>query len=182
MKILFVLFSILLLVYLIWPSPFSVTEFNPLPNSVKSTLDGDTVQVPNVSAFFANTFRTENVSFYKKNYQQLSNFFFPPLKLNHPPEYAFTAVKKYTDSTYLEELVYPLRDSLYVNGFEPFYEDGQPRFWGATKFSVGDNSWLTKITLRFYPSPLWSRVVVWFGISVSVFLLWIMTKRILRND
>lgn len=181
-KGLFILFSVILLIYLIWPGPNSIYLFKPLPSSVKSKLDGDVWQVPNIVAFFSNSYRTENVLFYSKDYQQLSRFFFSPIRINHPPEFAYTAIKPYTDSTYLEEFVYPLRDSLYVNGFEPFYEDGQSKYWGAIPFLVDGTNWQTKTTLRFHPSSVFARIVLWFGISLSIYLLFIMTKRILKND
>ena len=77
-------------------------------------------------------------------------------------------IKKHTDSTYLEELAYPLRDSLYVNGFEPFYEDGTPKFWGSIKLNEGKNLWYTKTTLRYYPSKTVSKIIVWLGIISSI--------------
>lgn len=79
----------------------------------------------------------------------------------------------------MEEFVYPLRDSLYVNGFEPFYEDGTPKFWGSAKLNQGNNLWYTKTTLRFDPSNILVRVLVWLGICLSIPLLYKMSKRII---
>lgn len=178
-KKLFILFSVLLLIYMAWPGPSRIAQFPPLPNSVKSTLEGDTIQIPNVSAYFSDNFREFVVPFYSSEYQKLSKFPLPPLKLNHPPEYSWIAIKKHTDSTYLEELVYPLKSTLFVNGLEPFTYTGEPRWWGATKFEVEGKSLLTKTTLRFYPSPLFVRFLVWAGIVISVFLLYKMSKKII---
>lgn len=175
----FALFSLLLLVYMLWPGPGKISDFTPLPYSDKSTLEGDTIQIPNVAAYFSNNYRNFVVNFYAKNYQQNSKFPFPPLRINLPPEFAWNAIKKHTDSTYLEELVYPLRDSLYVNGFEPFYEDGSPKFWGSTKLNEGSNLWYTKTTLRFYPSNIFTRFLVWLGIISSIYLLFKIGKKIL---
>lgn len=180
MKKIFLIFSFLLLIYMLWPGPSRISDFKALPDSDKSTLEGDTIQVPEVSAYFSNNFRGFTVPFYLGNYQNLVKLPFPPLRLNYPPEYSWTAIKKHTDSTYLEELVYPLRDSLYVNGFEPFEENGEPKYWGAVKFEIGANIWFTKTTLRFFPSPVWVRIVTWFGILLSVFLLYRMGKVILK--
>ncbi len=180
MKKIFLIFSFLLLIYMMWPGPSSINQFNALPDSEKSTLEGDTIQVPEVAAYFSNNFRNFAVPFYSDDYQNLVKLPFPPLKLNHPPEYSWTAIKRHTDSTYLEELIYPLRNSLYVNGFEPFYPEGEAKFWGATKFEVGENAWFTKTTLRFYPSPVWVRVVTWFGIILSTALLYRMGRIILK--
>lgn len=161
---------------MLWPSPSKISDFPPLPDSDKSTLSGDTVQIPNVAGYFSNNYRELVVPFYSKAYQSKSYMPFSPLKLNHPPEFSWLTIKKHTDSTYLEELVYPLRDSLYVNGFEPFYADGTPKFWGATKFEVEGKLWYTKTTLRFYPASLVVKFLVWLGIAISLFFLFKLGK------
>ncbi len=164
---------------MIWPGPGKISDFKPLPDSDKSKLAGDNIeQVPNVAAYFSNNYRESAVPFYIKNYWQKSLLPFPPLRLNHPPEYSWTVIKKHTDSTYLEELVYPLRDSFYVNGFEPFYSDSTPKFWGSSRFESEGHSWFTKVTVRFYPSPLKVRILVWLGIISSLFLLFKLGKEI----
>lgn len=171
MKKIYITFSILLLIYMIWPGPNKISDFKPLPDSTKSKLEGDTIQIPNVAGYFSDNFREFVVPFYLRDYQNLNHFLFPPLRLNHLPEYSWTAIKKHTDSTYLEELTYPLKSSLYVNGFEPFYEDGTPKFWGSTRVEVDGRTWYTKTTLRFYPSKLIVRILIWAGITASIYLL-----------
>ena len=181
MRRIFIIFSILLFIYMVWPGPKEISQFTALPASDKSKLEGDTIQIPNVSAYFSDNFREFAVPFYLKEYSRLTKLPFPPIKLNHPPEFSWLVIKKHTDSTYLEELVYPLRDSLFVNGFEPFTEDGQARWWGAAKFDVDGHSWYTKTTLRFYPSNLWVRILVWFGITLSIFLNFKLGEKIIFN-
>lgn len=178
MKKMFIIFSILLFIYIMWPQPQSISQFALLPQSEKSTLSGDTWQIPNVAGYFSNNYRDFVVPFYSKVYQDLSHLFFAPIKINYPPEFAFIAIKKYTDSTYLEELVYPLKGSIYVNGFEPFYQNGKPKFWGSTQFSQTGKPWYTKVTVRFYPSPIWARFIVWLGIIVSVAGIYKISKKI----
>lgn len=180
-RTIFLLFSFLLLIYMIWPSPSAISDFKSLPNSEKSRLEGDTIQIPNVSAYFSNNYRDFVVPFYSKNYQSKAGLPIPPLRLNHPPEFSWIAIKKHTDSTYLEELIYPLKDSLYINGYEPFYADGTPKFWGSTKFEMDENFWETKTTLRFYPSNVRIRIIVWLGISLSIVMIYLMGKKIILN-
>ncbi len=179
MKKIYIGLCLLLLIYMLWPSPNKISDFAALPNSDKSTLSGDTIQIPNVSAYFSDNFREFVMPFYKENFQKLSKLPFPPLVLNHPPEFSWTAIKKHTDSTYLEELVYPLRDSLYVNGFEPFYSDRTSKFWGSTKFEVDGHTWYTKTTMRFYPSGLIVKFLVWLGIVISLSLLFKLGRKII---
>ncbi len=168
MKKIFIIFSGLLLVYMIWPGSSKISDFKPLPSSAKSTLEGDTIQIPNVVAYFSGSFRDFVVPFYLKNYQQITHLPFPPLRLNHPPEYSWDVIKKQTETTYLEELVYPLRDSLYVNGFEIFRPDGTPIFYSIPKLEEAGKEWPAKHTLRFYASNIGVRIIVWVGIIISM--------------
>ncbi len=179
MKVTFIIFSVLLFIYMMWPQPQQIYQFNPLPSSVKSDLAGDTWQIPNVAAYFSNKYRAFSIKFYQNNFWNLVKLPFPPYRLNYPPEYSFIAIKKHTDTTYLEELVYPLKESLYVNGFEPFYENGQPKYWGAPRFNVEGKTWDTKVTLRLYSSTFYIRLIVFLGIISSIFLLFKLSKRIL---
>lgn len=163
------------------PGPSTIAQFSPLSNSVKSTLSGDTVQIPNVSAYFSNNYRDIAIPFYRNEYQKLTAFGFPALRLNYPPEFAYTAIKDQTESTYLEEFVYPLRDSLFVNGFEPFEKDRTPRFRTANFFILDEGIFETKVTLRYYPSSYIVRIITWIGICTSIYLLWRMGKRVILN-
>lgn len=164
---------------MVLPGPRSIADFKPLPNSAKSTLEGDTIQIPNVSAYFSDNYRNFVASFYLEDYLQKTWLPFPPFKLNHPPEYSWKVIKKHTDSTFLEEFVYPMRDSLYVNGFEPFDKDGSPKFWGSIRMNEGKNVWYTKTTLRFYPSSVLVRLTVWLGIWVSILFLYKLGRKII---
>ena len=164
---------------MVWPGPSKISDFKALPDSTKSKLEGDTIQIANVAGYFSDNFRSFVMPFYLTNYQGLNHFFFPPLRLNHPPEYSWIVIKKHTDSTYLEELIYPLRSSLYVNGFEPFYEDGTPKFWGSIREEVDGRNWYTKTTLRFYPSKLIVRILVWAAILGSIYWLFKLGRKIL---
>ena len=178
----YAVFSMLLFIYMLWPGPSKISQFQSLPNSVKSTLSGDTVQIPNVSAYFSNQFRDSVTALYFKNYQQVSHFPFPPLRLNHPPEYSWVVIKKPTDTTYLEEFVYPLRDSLYVNGFEIFRPDGTQIFYSAPKLEENGKEWYTKTTLRLYTSNLLLRSILWIEIVVSISFIYKLGRRIINSD
>ena len=180
LKIIFALISLSLLVYMLMPGPRQIIDFPALPNSIKSSLEGDTVQVPNVSAYFSDNYRESVIPLYRSAYGDKTSLPFGPLRLNYPPEYAFTAIKDQTQSTYLEELTYPLRDSLFVNGHEPVEKDGTPRYIGAGKYKIDDKLLSTKVTLRFYPSSIPARVAVWLGINISALILFALTRKVVK--
>jgi hypothetical protein len=180
---LYLVFSLLFLVYLVLPfGPTKIENFTDLPGSTRSKLSGDTVQVPNLKAFFSNYYRDYVTSYYFSEYWKLSQFPFPPLKLNYPPEYAFTAIKDQTQSTYLEEYTYPLRGSLYVNGLEPFDEITKKPRYPASDFFVEDGiTSETKVVIRFYPTSLLPRLITWVGINLSIIALFLVGKKIIKN-
>ena len=178
LKIVLIILSTLLLIYMFMPGPDSITDFPALPDSIKSNLEGDTIQVPNVSAYFSNNYRDFVIPYYYESYKEDTSVPFGPLRLNYPPEFAFTAIKDQTQSTYLEEFVYPLKDSLFINGLEPVEKDGSPRYVGGGRFEIDGRFIDTKVTLRFYPSTVPVRIAVWFGINLSAIALLIMSKRI----
>ena len=175
----YIVLSLLLLLYLAYPVDLSIDEFTPLPNSVKSSLSGDTVQVPDVSAYFSNNYRSLAIPFYYSQFTELNKLPLPPLRLNYPPEFAFEAIKDQTQSTYLEEFVYPMRNSLFVNGLEPFDQETHEKRYLAARDLVADdgNAYETKVTLRYRESTLTHRLITWFGINLGTILLYMVFRR-----
>ena len=56
---------------MLWPAPSKISDFSPLPSSVKSKLDGDVWQVPDVVGYFSDNFREFTLPFYQSNYWSL---------------------------------------------------------------------------------------------------------------
>lgn len=180
-KILFFIISFFLLIYLLLPGPNSVNQFPPLPNSVKSTEPGDSDQNPNTAAYFSDLYRQNVIPFYKEAFSKNFVYFnikMPYLRLNHPPQYASEVIRPYQQSYYLEEFVHPLRESLYVNGWEPYDEAGKARFKYSHGIVIDQVAFKTKTTIKYYDSPIWVRVLVWMGITVFIFLLFQMFIKI----
>jgi len=161
---------LLALAYLFLPSP---SEPPALPESVKSNLPGDTVEIPHLYAYFTNLSREEVIAFYQEHYSRsrLFGFPLPSLKLNHPPEYAWVVIHDTVLSSYLEEIVHPFRDSFYINGYEPannpFVKPEQRR---QTLIYEGEE-YKAKITvLPVYSNPL-IRIILFLGVmAVLIFL------------
>lgn len=139
-----------LLVYVLIPGP----EFPlPPPDAVQSMEMGDT-ETPQRRAYFTNYQRHEILIYYQNQFSKLSilNLSFPSLRLNYPPEDAQTIIRDQTRSIYLEEIVHPLRESLFVNGFQP--KTAKDDIWYK---GVHYN---TKVTVKYKESSVLVRVVV----------------------
>ena len=150
MRLLFLTFSLLFLAYLSLPNP----EFpTPPPDALQSDEPGDT-ETPLRRAYFTNLTREEVMSHYK-NQLAKSSFSAIPLptyRLNYPPEEAQTIIRDQTRSTFLEEIVHPLRESVFINGFEP----KDPK----DAIEIAGRDWRQKIIVRYVPSRPWLRLVL----------------------
>src|SRR3989344_3708078 len=183
--ILIVLF-LLGLIYLMWPGPGSINEIPPIPNSLKSDEPGDTVQTPNLAAYFSLEKRYFITRYYydKFSYLNILGFKIPPLRFNHPVEDASTKVRDQVKSTYLEEYVYPFRDSLFVNGYDKdiwnklnhIKSDGQNE-----TIEINGRIYNSKTTIRYYPSSVLARLVVYAGAWVLLIVLAKVTYKALKK-
>lgn len=169
------------LLYIVLPGPSSINDFPAIPESLKSDEPGDTTQVPNIAAYFSDHNRQQITSFYKNEYAKNHWFgFVPPISLNYPPRAAYIYVRDLQMGTFLEEYVYPLRDSLFVNGYEPFVENEINKrnhtFFGDN-IHIDGNFYASKATIRYYPTSIFVRVVVYLGIWLMVASLFRLSRR-----
>lgn len=160
---LIVIFNLLSLMYLISPAPVLTN----LPHSIKSDLPGDTIQIPNTTAFFTNMTRTEVINFYKASYAG-------PFRIiiNHPPERSRNIWHQTNRSYYLEEFILPFKQSLYINGYE--WENDvftKPVERVKNKLIYQNKEYKAKITLRIFPTnPLIRIFVFWFSQATVLIL------------
>jgi hypothetical protein len=154
-NLLFVLFSILLIVY-VWPQspPFPV----PPPDALQSQELADT-ETTLRRAYFTNYTREQVVEHYISHFARDIN-----LRLNYPPEDAQTLIRDQTRSYYLEELVHPMRESLFINGF--IAQSEKDDIWIAGKH------WEEKITIRYIPTRRTWRVLV---VIMTMGILYLLT-------
>lgn len=162
---------VFLLIYLLLPSP---SQPPPLPESVRSTEPGDTVEIPGLFAYYTNLERDQVISFYQSHYTT-SSFLNLPLfafRLNHPPEYAWVVIRDTIHSSYLEEIVMPLRESYFINGYEPqndpFKKEGERPERG---FEIGGQEYKAKVIVLPVRSHPLSRVFILGGIILLFGLL-----------
>lgn len=169
-KLFFFLIFILGTIYLSLPAP---KNFPDLPNSIKSTEPGDTVQIPGVSAYYTDTPRKDVINFYFKYFSR-SPFLGIPLityKVNHPPERIREVLRETQQSTYVEEIIHPFRESVFVSGFEwendPFTP---PKSRKKNILLVDGKIYKFKVTLFYQESKLWQRLIIFY---LSLFLFYL---------
>lgn len=126
--------------YLLLPSP---SFPDAPPNSLQSNEPADTESIYR-RAYFTNLSRDELISFYKKQFGNWS------IEQVLPPEDAQTLIRDQTRSSYLEELVHPARESLYVNAFVPTLP--------TDEINISGQHYLNKVTIRYVPSDTIARL------------------------
>lgn len=176
MKRLIIIITIIIFIlgnlYLILPSP---AELPSLPDSIRSTEPGDTTQIPGVSAYYTDLPRKTVVDFYTKAFSRSSFLEIPLLgyRLNHPPERIREVLRETQQSTYVEEVVHPLRESLFINGFE-WANDPFTRPSGRVKnaTTINGKTYKCKVTLFYQGSKIWQRLLVFWGIYLAGFLIY----------
>ncbi|OGE14425.1 hypothetical protein A2111_03440 [Candidatus Daviesbacteria bacterium GWA1_38_6] len=169
------MFFILGLAYIISPGPNSIDDFPPIPGSVKSNEPGDTYQVGNIAAYFSDFDRNGITEFYKTAYQNMYfGFILPPVNLNYPPEFAKQAIRDEQKSTFLKEYVYPLKGSIFVNGYEPFIENelkNKSHNFIGDHIHINGRYFVSKTTIRYYPANIFAVIFVYFGIWITIYYL-----------
>lgn len=185
-KIAIILF-ILGLVYVGLPGPKAVEDFPPLKPSVRSNQDGDTWQNKNIAAYYSDFKRAEITNFYKSFFSR-SIFFgvpLPVISLNHPPERAYQYIRDQQESTFLEEYVFPFRESIFVNGYEPKVENDRyperERSFVGDHIFYGDTYLNSKTTLRYYPSSIFARISVYIGVWMAGYYWLILFRKVLKE-
>jgi len=153
------------LVYVSLPTP----EVVPLVDATRSDEPGDTWQNPEQSAYFTQLDRASALGFYQDTFSlEIFGFKLPSYRLNYRPEDTPTYVRAHIDSYFLEEIVHPFRESLFINGWTPQLSPTlahlSPEARAKQTIIFKDVEYLSKITLRPYFSSVWVRIFVWTAI------------------
>lgn len=138
--------------YLFLPNP----DFpNPPSDSLQSKEPADT-EILLRRAYFTNYTRQQVLDWYQSQFKW-------GYWLNYPPEESSTIIRDQTRSTFLEEIVHPFRESLFVNGFEP--KDPKDAVF------IEGRAWRQKIIVRYVPSNVFVRILVGFLTLALAFVL-----------
>ena len=153
--LLLIVFGIGFGMYLVKPAPFDFPA--PPPGAAQSMEDAD-IESPLRRAYFTNYTREQVIAHYKNQFRMAKL----TLELNYPPEDAQTLIRDQTRSYYLEELVHPFRESLYINGFTPQVAKDDIWYKGV--------HYEEKITVKYVPSNIIVRFV--FATLTFVIMAW----------
>jgi hypothetical protein len=153
-KVLFAFFGIALLIYLAWPAP-------PFPTTlwdyVSSTEPADR-ETPLRRGYYTNLTREQLMSHYTKEFGWGEI-------LNYPQEDAQTLIRDQTKATFLEEVVHPMRESLFVAGNELAPNEGT--------FTVDGKVFKQKVIVKYVGSNIFVREFI--GIS-TLALIWVLSS------
>lgn len=142
------LIAFILIGYLLLPNP----PFPSPPEDSLQSFEPADVETSMRRAYFTNFTRQEVLEHYQNQLgrSKFKNLPLPTYRLNYPPEDAFEIIRDQTRSTFLEEIVHPFRESLFINGFET--KDPQ-------NVIIRDGKqYRQKITVRYVPSSPLVRV------------------------
>lgn len=156
----FVVWGVILIIglgYVVYVSYPTAGFPEPLDDAVQSMEEADT-ETPLRRAYFTNHSREEVIEHYREEFGGWLT-----MRLNYPPEEAQTLIRDQTRSWYLEELVRPLRESVYINGFIP--QVAKDDIW------YKGEHFEAKITVRYVPSGIGERVVMAFLVLVMAYVL-----------
>lgn len=158
-------FSNILIIVLFMPLFYYVSIPNPkFPEPPVGAVQSDQpadVETPLRRGYYTNLSRAEVISHYENEFNDGFNIYTP--RLNYPPEDAPVLIRDQTKSTFLEEIVHPFRESLYINGFEPKTEEYAQYLHGI--------HYNQKIIIRYVPSLVVVRIIVLFLTLVATLLL-----------
>jgi hypothetical protein len=129
-------------------------DFPDPPPGAKQSREPADSETPLRRAYFTNLTREEVMEHYKSKFYHTSffNLILPTYRLNYPPEEATTLIRDQARSTFLEEVVHPFRESIFVNGYEP----KDPK----NAINIEGVHYRQKITVKLVPSNATSRIIL----------------------
>ena len=175
---LFLVFCLYLvgLVYLSLPQPTVPVVIDGL----RSQEPGDTYQNPEQSAYFTQKERQQVLSEIESDFSlSFQGLKIPSFRLNYRPEEVQTLVREQIKSYYLEETIHPLRESIFVNGWEP---QNSPIYSNIPEekdpfIQIDGQFYRSKITIKPVFSSLFSRILIWTMIFPASYLVFLSIKK-----
>lgn len=184
MKFKYFVFSLIYflgVIYLVLPTP----ETPELSNAIRSDEPGDTWQHPEQKGFYTNMTRAQVIEETQSKFvTKIFGLSIPSYRLNYRPEESFEFVRDQVPSNYLEEIVYPMKSSLFVSGWEPvnapINRNIDPKYLPGNLYK--GIYYLSKVTLRPVSSPPYAGILIWTLIFPSIYLVIKFLKKSLKDD
>ena len=168
LMLVYAIFCVSFLLYLTLP----LNNFPEPPVDAIQSFEPADIEEDSRRGYYTNYTREEAINHYQEQFNRLKLINIPSFRLNYPPEEAQTIIRDQTRSTYLEELAHPLRESIFINGFEPSLpQDVLLR---------EDKYWYQKITVRHVTSSLASRLFVGFFILLVIPILTVLFAKSIK--
>src|SRR3989304_7623866 len=162
-RIIYCSFAILLLLYLFLPNQ----PFPEPPDYFLQSYEPADVESSLRRGYYNDSKRQDVINYYRTKFDSFSffgeNFQIFSFNLNYPPEDSQNLIRDQTRSTYLEELVHPLRESFFINGFEPARDNDQ--------IFINDHNYCQKTIVKKVETGLLERVVVGVTALISIYIL-----------
>lgn len=152
-KIIFLLIFLLAAIYLVYPTP----GMPPPPSGSLVSLEPADTESIYRTAYYTHLTRSQIMDYYQTFWQH------PFIRLIIPPEDAATVIRDQARSSWIEELVHPLKDTLYINGFYP----DKP----TEQINLEGEHWEGKIIIHLYPSHPITRLTVLLLASAAGYFL-----------
>jgi hypothetical protein len=148
-------------VYLLLPSP----DFPPPPSGVLISREPADTESTFRRSYYSNYSRSELMNYYSSMFgvSPFRRFPLPQFRLNYPPEESQTLIRDQTRTSWLEELVHPWRESIYINGYYPTRPTEQ--------ININGVHYLNKVTVRYIPSTPVTRLTVLFMTVICAYWL-----------
>jgi|CXWL01.1.fsa_nt_gi hypothetical protein len=156
-----------------------------LADSARSDEPGDTVQHPDQAAYYTHRDnRGQILSELQKRFDLKDSWTsLISYRLNYRPEEVGELVRDQLRSYYLEEVVHPLRESLFINVFDPAKSpmiDDEKR--EQARMYLHGQFYPIKVTLRPVYSEVWGRLLIWTLIFPGAYAVYLSLKQSLKSQ
>ncbi|NMC77698.1 MAG: hypothetical protein GYA60_10480 [Candidatus Methanofastidiosa archaeon] len=170
---LYLLFCLVLVFYVALPN-FDFPK--PPPDSVQSKEPAD-MEDSLRQAYFTNYSRAEVLEWYESQFRKspFLGISLPTYLLNYPPEESQSIIRDQTRSTFLQEIVHPFRETVFVNGYEPAKEDDK------NKIIIDGVRWRQKIIVKYIPTNVVVREIILLAGLVSFPVLFIIFGKLMSS-
>lgn len=151
--------------------------------AVRSDEPGDTIQHSDQAAYYTNRDNRQEILDELQKKFSLGNLDRLSYRLNYRPEEVGGFVRDQLRSYYLEEVIHPLRESLFINVWEPTKSPFViPKDQASQRMYFLKIYYPVKVTLKPVYSSLWGRLFVWTMIFPSSYAVYLSLKKSLTTN